>query len=316
MVRPVPEEPTSVGTPAPNPARPSRKTGRSDTNPAEPSRKTGRSDTDGAEATDGARSFAFPPTHPLDPDLPVPTPERPGLGVRVGRRRRLQAIAATQVGCFTTAQAFAAGLDRRARHHHLTYGNWRRTVAPGVFRLSHWPEDPHEHLRVWLLWAGGGASLTSWSALELLGRVILGPRATVHLLLGPQPNWRADRQRSVPHTGSVGRPPAQLHRVRDIERSDHLIAGMAVRPVEEALATALMTSTRRSTSELLLHELIAREIRRDPEARTRMLLTARSMSATRLTELIYDPRTLADLLAADHPDADAIDLDSPDGAGR
>ncbi len=290
----------------PDPPQPSRRTGRFDTSPAEPSQKAGHSDSDDEESAHGPSlsvdevlaAAHFPPAHPLDPALPVPTPERPGLGTRVGRRRRLQAVAATQEGCFTVSQARDAGLNRGARYHHLSYGNWRHTVAPGVFRLSHWPDDPHENFRAWLLWAGSGAALTSWSALELLGRTIIGPNSTVDLLLGPHPGWRSDRRRSVPHAADRTTPPARLHHVRDVELADLTVSGMTVRPVEEALATALMTAPSGSVMERLALELILREVAADAQARIRLLLTARSMSATRLTELIYDPRVLAERLAA------------------
>ncbi len=301
------------------PAEPSRKTGRFGTTPDEPSRKTGRFGSSGDEGADApilhvdevVAAAHFPPSHPSDPNLPVPTPERPKLGTRVGRRRRLQALAATQEGCFTVAQARAAGLDRKARHHHLSYGNWRATVAPGVFRLSHWPDDPHENVRAWLLWGGPGAALTSWSALELLGRTVVGPHATVDLLLGPRPGWRNDRRQRVPDSADRSTPPARLHDRRAPELADLTISGMAVRPVEEALAAALVTAAPRSVMEALAHQLIAREIAKDADARIRLLLTARSMSATRLTELIYDPRVLAELMAA-HRRAEE-DLDDEDG---
>ena len=322
---PTPERRAHLGALTPPPAEPFEKTGHFDSTPAkpfekaehfdstpaEPFGKTGRFDSVGEEGPDGpavhvddvVAAANFPPSHPHDPNLPVPTPDHPGLGTRVGRRRRLQAVAATQEGCFTVVQARAAGLDRGARHHHLSYGNWRRTVAPGVLRLSHWPDDPHENLRAWLLWAGPGAALTSWSALELLGRAVVGPHATVDLLLGPHPGWRNDRRRSVPHTADRATPPARLHHVRDIELADLTISGMAVRPVEDALATALMTAPSGSAMERLALELVLREVAADAEARIRLLLTARSMSATRLTELIYDRRLLAERLAAHSPPA-------------
>lgn len=305
-------------TSAPNFAEPSRKTGRSDPTPARPSRKTGRfegdrpgpssrsgrsdelreehhdgEDLDALDVEAVLASANFPSAHPPDPDLPVPTPEHPGLGTRVGRRRRLMAIASSQEGCFTVAQARSVGLDRRARYHHLSYGNWRRTAAPSVFRFSHWPADPFEHLRAWLLWAGPSAALTSWSALEVLGRTTVGPHATVHLVVGPHPDWRTHGRRTVPDVESRPSPAARLHHVRDPELDDLCVAGMPVRPVEEALATALMTAEKGTIEVPLLHELIAGELANDDQARIRLLLTGRSMSATRLTELIYDPSVLA-----------------------
>ena len=113
--------------------------------------------------------------------LPVPDDLHPTAGVRVRRRRRLHLIAAQHGGCFTIAHTREAGYDRRARHHHLSYGNWRRTDAPGVYRLTGWPIDPAEPYHAWLLWAGAGAELTSWSALDVSGvlDVLPGPLTVV-----------------------------------------------------------------------------------------------------------------------------------------
>lgn len=163
------------------------------TTPARPSRKTGRSGSVGGEVLHAQFPQLRPP-EPVDPDLPVPTADMPRKGVRVARRRRLLLVAGTQHGLFTTAQAAATGLDRRARHHHLTYGNWRRTAAPHVFRIAGWPPDEHERLRCWLLWAGPGAHLTSWTALGLLGLVGSGPRVPVGLEI-PFSHDRAGRRR-------------------------------------------------------------------------------------------------------------------------
>ena len=226
--------------------------------------------------------------HPVEPDLPRPTAERPGLGTRVERRRRLIHIAAPQAGCFTIAQARAAGNDRRARHHHLSYGNWRRTLAPGVFRLVRWPPDPFEHLRVWLLWAGPGASLTSWSALEVLRRTISGPRAAVHVIEPAGIVRRNDRRLVAPEPPPGATPGVVLHRNRDPYSDDVEIDGMRSVTVEAALATALMTERTVGLRRTLLEELVHREIRRDAGARSRLLTAAQGLSATRLRDLLYD----------------------------
>jgi len=186
----------------------------------------------------------------------VPDAEHPRAGVRVRRRRRLQLVAATQHGLFTTRQAARAGLDRRARHHHLTYGNWRRTEAPGVLRLSGWPADPAERFRAWLLWAGRGAALTSWTALELLRCTVAGPRTPVGLAV-PEPVTYDDLRRlraarrvldqlavgapgapPVYPSGVVHGPPAQLHRL-PVGGTAVDVDGMAVRSGAEAMCAAV-----------------------------------------------------------------------------
>ena len=181
-----------------------------------------------------------------DPDLPRPDAAHPRAGVRVRRRRRLQAVAATQHGLFTTAQARDSGLDRRARHHHLTYGNWRRTAAPGVLRLTSWPADPCEDHRAWLLWGGAGAALTGWTGLELHRLTVAGPRAAIELRLPPSRTREEHRSwtRRLAHLegAEVGvRPRPRIHRVRSIDRPTE-IDGMSVVSPAEAMCVALESS--------------------------------------------------------------------------
>jgi len=182
----------------------------------------------------------------LDPDLPVPTSAMPNKGRRVGRRRRLLRVAAGQEGLFTVAQAFDAGLDRRARYHHLAYGNWRRTEAPQVFRLSGWPPDRHERLRAWLLWAGPHALLTSWTALGLAGLTGPGPADPIDLEI-PFGAGRPGRRRwhrllrQLEDSGATDL--VRLHRsVTGAETggvSD--VDGLRLRPPAEAVCAAILS---------------------------------------------------------------------------
>lgn len=170
---------------------------------------------------------------------------------------------------FTTRQAAAAGLDRRARHHHLTYGNWRRTEAPGVFKLVGWPSDDLERCRAWLLWAGPGAALTSWTALELLGCTVAGPRTPVGLAM-PSPVTRNDVRRrraarrvlqqlaegapTAPtvHPSGVryGAPAALLPLVPGHPAS--CVDGLAVRPATEAMCAAVVELGSRCSRSVVL----------------------------------------------------------------
>ncbi len=209
-------------------------------NRANPSRKTGRSgkvDRDGLHA----RFPELRPPERVDPDLPVPTADMPRKGVRVARRRRLLRIAGAQDGLFTVAQAASAGLDRRARHHHLTYGNWRRTDAPDVLRLAGWPPDAHERLRSWLLWAGPGALLTSWTALGLAGLTALGPRMPVDLEVpfGRNRAGQRRRQRLLRQLSASG-SRAEVHLLPAVDsRTSDLVSGLAVRQPAEAICAAI-----------------------------------------------------------------------------
>lgn len=180
-----------------------------------------------------------------DMSLPVPDDLHPNAGVRVRRRRRLHAIAARHGGCFTAAQAAQAaqaGYDRRARHHHLSYGNWRRTDAPQVFRLTGWPIDRAEPLHAWLLWAGTGSALTSWSGLDLHGvtdlRLDLGstPGAPIDVAHAATKPRRA-RLAPAEHSDAV-----RLHRQQIAHLPPLFIGDLPVRPIEECLCVALQTS--------------------------------------------------------------------------
>lgn len=203
----------------------------------------------------------------VDPDLPVPDRDHPRAGVRVGRRRALHAVAALQHGLFTTAQAARAGLDRRARYHHLTYGNWRRTEAPGIFRLAGWPPDPHERLRAWLLWGGPDAAITGWYCLEAHRLTVAGPRCTIDLSLprartydGHRRDLAARRRLSAVLEGRPGAPkvlpspasngpPVRLHRRRPSASSVDTADGLRLRPPEDAICDLVSEG---SSTELVL----------------------------------------------------------------
>lgn len=206
---------------------------------ATPSEKTGHL----GKFDSGDPEVGFPqlrPPVPEDPALPVPTRSMPRKGVRVARRRRLLRTAGRQHGLFTVEQAAQAGLDRRARHHHLSYGNWRRTQAPGVLRLAGWPPDPLERLRAWQLWAGPEACLTSWTALGLLGLTASGPRVPVDLEVsfGLDRGSRRRRERMLSEIHSVGSPsPARLH--RRIAAPATEVDGLRCRPAAESLCAAV-----------------------------------------------------------------------------
>ncbi len=69
-------------------------------------------------------------------------------------RRRLAALAATQSGYFTAAQALKVGYSYPNQKFHVDRGNWVR-VDRGIFRLPEWPVDPRDDLVRWSMWALG-----------------------------------------------------------------------------------------------------------------------------------------------------------------
>ena len=218
-------------------------------------------------------------------ELSLPTPDdlHPNAGVRVRRRRRLQLVASQQGGCFTVVQAAQAGFDRRARHHHLSYGNWRPTDAPTVLRLTGWPVDAHEPYHSWLLWAGPTAAFTSWSGLHLHG--VDGPEhpaATPLDLVRAKPDNRRDRQDLSPvHTGLV-RFHVQWARHRQAE----LIEGLVVRPLDEAMCVAMQAAP----GAMALRSAWAVAERLIDEGRVEvgaMVDTARAMRCARALEALW-----------------------------
>lgn len=259
---------------------------RTSTNPvapdlAKPSGKTGRFGKVSDECTEGGRPARWA-TGLVDPDLPVPTPEMPRKGVRVARRRRLLRIAGDQVGLFTKAQAAEAGLDRRARHHHLSYGNWRHTEAPDVFRIAGWPPDPHERLRSWLLWAGAGSKLTAWTALGLAGIVGWGPAVPVDLEVPFAPGRVGQRRRSRlrQQLGALGPVPlVKLHPA--LPGGAVPVDGMAVRAPAEAMCAAI------DTRSPIAMDLAGALLERGVLGRRDLSIASQVVGCDRLGELLF-----------------------------
>lgn len=81
-------------------------------------------------------------------------------------RRRLFALAAEQGGYFTAAQARTVGYSYQAQAHHVGAGNWQR-VDRGLFRLTEWVPDLHDHLARWTLWSRGRGVVSHETALSV-----------------------------------------------------------------------------------------------------------------------------------------------------
>ena len=83
-------------------------------------------------------------------------------------RRRLFAVAASQAGYFTAAQARQVGYSYQAQAHHVGAGNWIR-VGRGLFRLAEWVSDVHDDLARWMLWSKGRAVVSHETAMAVHG---------------------------------------------------------------------------------------------------------------------------------------------------
>ena len=81
-------------------------------------------------------------------------------------RRRLAALAATQGGYFTAAQALKVGHGYPNQKFHVDRGNWTR-VDRGIFRLPEWPIGTHDDLVRWGFWALGQAVVSHETALAV-----------------------------------------------------------------------------------------------------------------------------------------------------
>ena len=64
----------------------------------------------------------------------------------------LFAIAESQDGYFTMAQALEAGFARSTHSYHVKEGNWLREHR-GIYRLRQYPHTEHGHLVLWSLWS-------------------------------------------------------------------------------------------------------------------------------------------------------------------
>jgi predicted transcriptional regulator of viral defense system len=81
-------------------------------------------------------------------------------------RRGLEALAFSQAGYFTAAQASDTGYTYQAQKYHVDAGNWVR-VDRGLFRLPAWPSNPDDQYVRWTLWSGGRGVVSHESALQV-----------------------------------------------------------------------------------------------------------------------------------------------------
>lgn len=106
----------------------------------------------------------------------------------LARAHELYALADSQAGHFTAAQAMGLGYRYPTQHHHVRQGSWQR-VGHGMFRLASYPITPHEHLARLSLWSRdrqghAQAVVSHHTALAFHGLSDLLPD-TVHLTVPP-----------------------------------------------------------------------------------------------------------------------------------
>lgn len=104
-------------------------------------------------------------------------------------------LAAGQGGYFTTAQAEALGVSRRALTYRVETGDLVR-IEYGIYRLARHPSQPFEDVIVACLWAGEDSAAGHETALFIYGLSDAMP-AKIHITV-PRP-FRGQRQGVVLH---------------------------------------------------------------------------------------------------------------------
>ena len=126
---------------------------------------------------------------------------------RTDLRRRLLALAATQSGYFTAAQALETGYSYPAQAYHAKRGNWLR-VDRGIYRLPEWPTGPRDDLVRWSLWSRGRAVVSHETALSVHE---LGDVNPAHIHLTVPPNFRQESPGVVLHRADLPRGDVHEH---------------------------------------------------------------------------------------------------------
>jgi predicted transcriptional regulator of viral defense system len=126
---------------------------------------------------------------------------------RTDLRRRLLAIAVTQSGYFTAAQALDAGYSYPAQGYHAKRANWLR-VDRGIYRFPEWPTGPRDDLVRWSLWSRGRAVVSHETALSVHELGDVDP-ARVHLTAPP--NFRQKNPGVVIHRADLATRDVEEH---------------------------------------------------------------------------------------------------------
>jgi predicted transcriptional regulator of viral defense system len=165
---------------------------------------------------------------------------------RTALRQRLTALAASQSGYFTSAQAQALGYAYPQQTFHAGRGNWTR-VERGLYRLPHWPIGPHDDVVRASLWSRERAVVSHESAAAIHGLGEIDPLRT-HVTV-PR-GFRGRHPGVVLHYGTVERSEIEAHtgfRVTNLLRTIVDVANSATdldqlaRAIRAALDLKLVT---------------------------------------------------------------------------
>ncbi len=191
---------------------------------------------------------------------------------------QLYAIAESQAGYFTAAQAIEVGMDRSTLSHHARPGGRYQRVGRGLYRLRHFPSSAHEPVvSAWLALHGAGAVVSHDSALELYALADVIPDV-VHL--------------SVPRSQRGQRPRAgvRLHTlVRPLEPDEtRPVAGVVATSPERTLLDCAAGGTAPEQVELAIRQALARTLttpRRLTEAAADAPMASRNLVEDALGEV-------------------------------
>jgi predicted transcriptional regulator of viral defense system len=153
---------------------------------------------------------------------------------------KLYQIAEAQAGYFTTAQAAAAGVDRRRLARYAVAGRLER-IRRSIYRLVPFPRSPHEDLFVAWLETGPDSVISHDSALALFGLSDVLP-AAIHVTVPPTASRRHPGLRL--HTNQIS-PQEITHYdslpVTTVARTiaDVTLNGLADELVEQAVQEAV-----------------------------------------------------------------------------
>ncbi|MDR0626375.1 MAG: hypothetical protein LBG11_03805 [Bifidobacteriaceae bacterium] len=115
------------------------------------------------------------------------------------RRRQLNALAYSQAGYFSAAQALDFGYSYPVQRYHVGAGNWVR-VDRGLFRLAGWPTEQDDEYVLWSVWSRNLGVVSHDSALYVHQLSDLVPTKT-HLTV-PPPFRKEDKLVQV-HLGTL-----------------------------------------------------------------------------------------------------------------
>lgn len=137
---------------------------------------------------------------------------------------KLYEIAEGQGGYFTTAQAAAAGVDRRRLAYYASAGRTQR-IRRGVYRLTQFPHSRHEDLFIAWLATGPDSVISHESALLLYELSDVLPEM-IHVTVLPTTSRRHPGLRL--HTNQIGPADITQHEGLPVTTVPRTIADVAL----------------------------------------------------------------------------------------